>query len=191
MERSLLILSSSKESLDYIALAASEYGFDKISVSESGKDDSRKLITQNLYDLVIINTPLSDEYGHELAAFISENSDSAVIVAAGTKSCRVISDKLKNTNAYIIPRPLTKSSLIQAVDFVLKIRDVFSKLKNTNRQLENKIRDLKIINRAKYTLMQYLRISEDEAHKQIVKRAMDSNVSQVSIAEDILRTYEI
>jgi len=57
--------------------------------------------------------------------------------------------------------------------------------------LETKLRDMKLIDRAKCVLVQYLRISEAEAHRQIQKRAMDMRLTQTEVAQDILKTYEM
>ena len=57
---------------------------------------------------------------------------------------------------------------------------------------ENKeLKDVKLVDRAKCVLVEYLRISEADAHRQIQKRAMDMRVPQVVIAKDILKTYEM
>jgi response regulator NasT len=56
---------------------------------------------------------------------------------------------------------------------------------------ENKIADLKFIERAKFVLAEYLSLTEAEAHRYIQKNAMDRRVRQVEVAKDILKTYEV
>ncbi len=189
MERKILILSSSDEAIENISVSASEYGFDKISYSDGS--NARKLVTDNAYDLVFINVPLSNEYGLELASFIYQNTDSAMIISVSQKSSSMVAEKIGFTGAYVLPRPVNKALLIQAMRFVMHTRETIKTLHDEKSSLETKIKDIKLIDRAKWTLVQYLRISEDEAHKQILKRAMDANVHPRSIAQDILRTYEI
>ena len=48
-----------------------------------------------------------------------------------------------------------------------------------------------VIDRAKCTLVEYLRISEADAHRQIQKRAMDMRLPLAAVAKDILKTYEM
>lgn len=50
--------------------------------------------------------------------------------------------------------------------------------------------EIKLVNRAKCVLIEYLRISEKEAHRQIQKRAMDQRITLTEVAMDILKTYE-
>jgi len=63
-------------------------------------------------------------------------------------------------------------------------------LQKENRELKQKIEDIRIIDRAKYVLISRLNLSEEEAHRAIEKQAMDMRTSKKSIAEDILKTYE-
>ena len=53
-----------------------------------------------------------------------------------------------------------------------------------------KIEDIKMIDRAKCILIQYLNMTESEAHRYIEKQAMDMRTTRKTIAEGILRTYE-
>ena len=64
-------------------------------------------------------------------------------------------------------------------------------LREENLALENRLRDAKLIDRAKCTLVEYLRISESDAHRQIQKRAMDMRLPLAAVAKDILKTYEM
>ena len=48
-----------------------------------------------------------------------------------------------------------------------------------------------MIDRAKCILIQYLNMTEAEAHRYIEKQAMDMRSTKRVIAEGILRTYEI
>ena len=45
------------------------------------------------------------------------------------------------------------------------------------------------MNRAKACLMEYLKLTEEQAHRHIQTQAMNSRKSQREIAEDILKTY--
>ena len=53
-----------------------------------------------------------------------------------------------------------------------------------------KLDDEKIVSRSKLLLIQNLGLSEEEAHKFIEKKAMNSGRTRVDIAFEIVRTYE-
>lgn len=185
---SALIISSGEEFRESAALVAKEYGFGSISVSD-GKE-VRSVIENSSFDLIILNTPLADEFGLELASFIAHNTDAAVIIAAASKNCDSIDKKIGELGICVLPKPLNKPVLLSTIRFAMASRDKLSKLREENRKLEAKLHDQKQINRAKCALIQYLRISEEDAHRQIQKRAMDQRVPEVEVALDILRTYE-
>jgi response regulator NasT len=59
-----------------------------------------------------------------------------------------------------------------------------------NTRLESQIEEARLINRAKCILIQYLRLTEPQAHRYIEKQAMDKRTSRIDIARNILTTYE-
>ena len=59
-----------------------------------------------------------------------------------------------------------------------------------NVRLKKQIDDIRLINRAKYILMEYLSMTEAQAHRYLEKQAMDMRVTKAEIAKSILSTYE-
>ncbi len=64
------------------------------------------------------------------------------------------------------------------------------KLKEQNQKLQNKLEETRLVNRAKCVLIQYLNMTEQQAHRYIEKQSMDLRQSRVVTAESILKTYE-
>ena len=56
-------------------------------------------------------------------------------------------------------------------------------------RLSRELDDVKTVNRAKCCLIQYLNMTENQAHRHIQRLAMDSRKTQREIADDILKTY--
>ena len=63
-------------------------------------------------------------------------------------------------------------------------------LKFQNQKLQDKLEEIRLINRAKCVLIQYLNMTEQQAHRYIEKQSMDLRQSRVVTAESILKTYE-
>ena len=57
-------------------------------------------------------------------------------------------------------------------------------------KLQTKIEETRLINRAKCILIQYLKLTEPQAHKYIEKQAMNQRISKLEVAKNILKTYE-
>ena len=187
MPKSIVIFSEQSETLDNITLAAGEFGFSDISVSEA--DGAVKLVSEKSFDMVFINAPLGNVYGLDIAAAACK-SGCGVILAAPSKRCDEIAKKLGCMNVFILPRPLSKAMLLQTFRFVALTTRNEAELCGEKTRLEQKLQDVKLIDRAKCVLVEVLKMSEADAHRQIQKQSMDRHVPQVVIAQDILKTYE-
>ena len=58
-------------------------------------------------------------------------------------------------------------------------------------KLENSLQEERLVNRAKCILMQYLNMSESQAHRYIEVQSMQLRQTRLQTAESILKTYEI
>ncbi|MGB4438219.1 MAG: ANTAR domain-containing protein, partial [Sedimentibacter sp.] len=54
----------------------------------------------------------------------------------------------------------------------------------------HKIEEIRIVTRAKCVLIQYLNMTENQAHRYIEKQAMDMRTTREEISLSILKTYE-
>lgn len=141
------------------------------------------------YDIIIISTPLEDEFGLDLAAELHKKTSAALIILTKGELAEEVQSKVKFTGAYVIGRPCTKSALLQAIKFAEVAGESLKRLTEEKNRLERQLEDIKIINKAKACLMEYLKLTEEQAHRQIQKQAMDLRKTQKQVAEDILLMY--
>lgn len=142
------------------------------------------------FDVIIISTPLEDEFGLDLAAELHGKSDAGLIVITKGELAEEIQNKLKFTGAFVIGRPTSRASLLQAVRFAGIAGENVKRLTEEKNKLERQIEDMKVINRAKACLMQYLKLTEEQAHRHLQKQAMELGKTLRKAAEDILLTYD-
>ncbi|MCM1055693.1 MAG: ANTAR domain-containing protein [Bacteroides sp.] len=143
------------------------------------------------FDLIVISTPLEDEFGLDLAAELHGKSGAGLIVITKGELAEEVQNKIKFTGAFVIGRPTSKTALLQAARFAEIAGESVKRLTEEKNRLERQIEDMRIINRAKSCLMQYLKLTEEQAHRHIQKQAMDLRKTQRQAAEDILLTYDI
>lgn len=184
----ILIAGKTTEICDSIAELMSEQGDDNVSSFTSGSIVRGVDIT--VFDSVIISTPLSDEFGLDLVADIAKDAKNGIVVLAKREIADEVQRKLKFTGAFVLPRPFSKAMLVQTVKMAEIAHIGMAKLEEENRHLTQQISDIKIVNRAKSMLMQYLNLTEEQAHRHIQKQAMDLRKTQRAVAEDILKTYQ-
>ena len=56
--------------------------------------------------------------------------------------------------------------------------------------MEEKIEEIRLVNRAKWLLIECLSMTEPEAHRYIEKQSMDERISKREVAEYIIKTYK-
>lgn len=184
----ILIAGKTEEICDSIAQLLLELDCDNISTFTSGAIIRGVDISK--FDSVIISTPLSDEFGLDLVADISKDAKNGIVVLAKREIADEVQKKIRFTGAFVLPRPFNKALLIQTIKLAEIAHIGMAKLEEENRQLTQQLSDMKIVNRAKSMLMQYLNLTEDQAHRHIQKQAMDLRKTQRAVAEDILKTYQ-
>lgn len=184
----VLIAGKTEEICDSIAQLLIELDCDNISTFTSGAIIRGVDISK--FDSVIISTPLSDEFGLDLVADISKDAKNGIVVLAKREIADEVQKKIRFTGAFVLPRPFNKALLIQTIKLAEIAHIGMAKLEEENRQLTQQLSDMKIVNRAKSMLMQYLNLTEEQAHRHIQKQAMDLRKTQRAVAEDILKTYQ-
>lgn len=140
-------------------------------------------------DLVIVSTPLRSEFGLNWVADIRSRTDAVILVLAKTEIADDVQNRIKFTGAYVLPRPFTKQSLIQTIKTARMAKENMKLLEQEKSKLTKQLEDMRTIDRAKCCLIQYLNLTENQAHRHIQKLAMDTRRTQREIAEDILNTY--
>lgn len=163
--------------------------FSMIDAVPSGSEGRRRL-QEIEYDMVIINTPLGDEFGIELALDTIEKYLIGVVLIVKNELADQVEAKLMDTTAFVISKPINRQLLTQNIKFVLNSKAKMQRLKEQNEKLQKKMDDIKIIYRAKLCLMGYLDMTEEQAHRYIQKQAMDMRISPRQVAENLIRTYE-
>ena len=63
-------------------------------------------------------------------------------------------------------------------------------IQRENDKLQNQIEEIRLVNRAKCTLIERLSMTEPQAHRFVEKQAMDMRTTRAEIARGILNTYE-
>lgn len=188
MDSVLLVSGSDKES-KIVTQLLKESSYKTVYCTESGSN-ARRLIKDNSYDLIVVNTPLIDEFGHELSIMASETSNSGIVLICKTDIVEDISEKVGYFGVCVVLKPLNKSNFLQSITLVTATRQRMLGLRKENIKLQTKSEEIRLVNRAKRVLIQYLNMTEPQAHRYIEKQAMDTRQTKMEVAKRILTTYE-
>lgn len=150
---------------------------------------ARRALLERRYELVIINAPLTDEMGYDLAMDIVEEYGSSVIIATPPEIYDAIWDYVADYGIMVILKPLDPDHISKGIRFLLANQNRVKQYVEQMQKLEDKMEELKLVSQAKILLMEQKHISEKEAHRLIGKEAMDHGVSRKMVARSIIDTY--
>lgn len=186
---SVLIVSSGEKGKERFGELLRMYGFSDIASAESGAEARRKL-SEYGFDLVLVNCPLKDEFGHELALKLTQESASGVILLVKSELADEVSAKVEDFGVFVLAKPLSRQLFFQTLKLVGAACKRMAGLRQENVKLQSKIEEIRLVDRAKCALIQYLSMTEKQAHHFIEKQAMDMRTTKREIAEGILKSYE-
>ena len=151
--------------------------------------EAKRMLLETDVDLVILNAPLRDEFGTQLALNLSQDN-LCVLMLVPAESFDAVCYKVEDEGILTLSKPVSRSGLLGAIKLLTAMRGKLRKLDRQNQALQEKMQDIRTVNRAKWLLIEIKRMTENEAHYYIEKQAMDMRLSRREVAENIIRTYD-
>ncbi len=186
MER-ILIVSTTEKSRAGLAqfLAACQVQADACFAASGA--EARRALVDGVFDLVLVNTPLPDEFGHELAQDAAHSTLAGVILLARSEIADSVAEKVEDDGVFVVPKPLSRVLLTQALRMTRAARRRMTGLQDENRRLQQRIEDIRAVDRAKCLLIECCGMTEPEAHAYIEQQAMRRRRTKREIAESVIR----
>ena len=148
----------------------------------------RRLTMDRSVDLVILNAPLKDEFGIQLAQDLAENN-LGVLLLTGSDVSEQVSYRVEQSGVITLAKPTTKQSLYITLRALTALRSKLLQMEQKTKALQQKVADIHTVNHAKWLLIQHDHMTENDAHRFIEKQSMDMRLSRREVAESIIRTY--
>lgn len=124
-------------------------------------------------ELVVINSPLMDESGWELAEYIIERTASNCIFMIKDEQAEKLTGRAEKSGIIIVGKPFSRTLLYQLIRTIDIAVERSLKLYRENLRLEEKISEIQTVDKAKFMLMQYKGMTESEAHTYLEQYAMN------------------
>jgi len=185
---SVLVVTASQKITDLFSELLPSGTFYPI-VSASGCNDAKRALISSDYDIIVINTPLGDEFGSDFALDLVQDSSAAVLLLVSSDLYGEVSSKVESYGVMTISKPLNKTTLYTAMTLAYATRARLRAMDKKNKSLSAKMSEIRIVNRAKWALIESLGMTEEQAHHYIEKQAMDLRMPKGDIAVNILKTY--
>ena len=158
------------------------------SVTSAG--EAKRRFVDNPADLVIINAPLPDDFGVQLAIDLSHDQAAGILILVKSDMYEHTAYKVEDHGILTVARPCTRMTLHQTLSLMIATRSKIKAFEEKTQTLQGKMEEIRLVNRAKWLLVSQLSMSESEAHRYIEKNAMDACVKKKEIAERIIKTYD-
>ena len=185
---SVLVVSPAGRGADFLASVFDAPTFDPV-VNASSAGEARRLLSSEQYDLIAVNSPLPDETGIDFCIDAAQGP-SGVMLFVKNDIYEIVSSQCTREGIFVIPKPNTQRNVAQSVTLLCAICERLRKYVKKTRTLREKMDSIRIVNRAKWLLIERLGMTEQDAHGYIEKEAMNRRRTSREIAEEIIRMYE-
>ena len=151
--------------------------------------EAKRMALDYAVDIAILNAPMRDEFGTQLALNLARDNVGVLLLVPG-ESFDGVRDQVEGEGVMALAKPLTRQTLEMGLHMITALRGKLLQMDRRNRALQEKMTDIRTINRAKWLLIEQLRMTESEAHYYIERQAMDTRLSRREVAENIIRSYD-
>ena len=186
---SVLLVSGSEKFNTITAALLPNAEFWPVTIIQCAAEAKRKLLEAE-YDIILVNAPLPDEFGTRLAVDACRETQASVLLLIRRELHDEIYYKVLESGVITLPKPTNEAAMTQMLRTLCAVRERMRRAEERQVSVEKKIEELRLVNRAKWLLIERLHMTEEDAHGYIRRQAMDNRITQREAAEDILRTYQ-
>ena len=180
-----LIVSAGASSNEYISARLAELGYTRPTIIPSGAEARRRMLESD-FELIVVNAPLPDEFGHDLCSSAVEKTDAGVVLLAKAAAAEQLLAPMSEQGVLLLSKPFSNTLFLQAIHLAAASNHRLQLLRQENARIVQ----VRLVSHAKCCLVEREQMNEDAAHRYIEKRAMDTRRSRAEIAQEILDSYE-
>ena len=129
--------------------------------------ETRRALGEDDWPLLVINTPLSDESGIDLAIDAASHTATSVLMLVKAELADQVQAQLENYGVFVVAKPVARPLFDQAIRYAAVLRNRLMTVCAEKAKLEKKLADVRVIDRAKCLLIQYRGLTEEQAHRAI------------------------
>ena len=157
-----------------------------ISRNASG---ARSMLLEKPYDFILVNAPLSDESGSRLCIDASQNKGTVAAIVAANDTYAEVYSKVSVHGVFVIQKPTSQMLMRQALSLMECARERLRTAEKKADKAENRLDAIRVVNKAKWLLIENEGMSENEAHRYVEKAAMDAGIPKKIAAQLIIDSY--
>ena len=184
----VLVVTASKTFRDSAAELLSETRCASVQFA-SDISAAKRAVAETSFDFVIVNAPLPDDAGIRFALDVSDQKNAVVLLLLPPDLYAESSDRAISHGVFLLPKPISKNGFLTAIGWLSSARELVRKSEHKISSVDEKMKEIRIVNRAKWLLIEHRHLSETEAHRAIEKQAMDRCITRLTVAQEIIDLY--
>ena len=185
---SVLLVSSSSGFSDTMRSMLPQNRYDPVQ-TVSSVSGANRILSDQTFDFVIINSQLLDGNGLRLSVDIAAEKNSIPLLLVKNEDYPDFFERSVVHGVYVLAKPLSRATAAVALAWMAASRERLRLSEKKVTSFEDKMTEIRQVNRAKWLLISELNMSEPEAHRYIEKQAMDRCVAKRQVADEIIRMY--
>ena len=183
---SILVLSKSEIPVQILRDMLPRDLYPNILFSSSIAQARRQLIQRKI-NLLIIDIPLKEESGIRFAQEISQRSTPGVLLMMNSSMYHQYAARMEDTGIPVLAKPLSHQALYQSIRLLTTMQKRIEHFEQEKLVFQDKMKEIQIINQAKWLLVEKYNWTEDKAHRHIQKKAMDLCCTKYELAQNIIK----
>ena len=187
MADSLRVLIADDEALHNLALTSQldTLGHQVVATATNGKE-AVELARELKPDLAFLDIRMPVMTGPEAAHQIASDRPIPIIILSAYSDVRTVDEATRSPVFHYLVKPVDPDDLAPAIAVARARFEDWIEAKRQRDQLEVKLEERKLIERAKGLLMDTRNLSEREAYRFLQKTSQDKNTPMVELARKIL-----
>ena len=143
-----------------------------------------------------VNVPIGAGAGavsgwiEDVLSIAGRNPDMQIVLLAGREIFDHVVYRCNCDNIYVFSLPLRRQTLAEVFRIFLVMYGRSARRDAELDRLRTRVNEMSLVARAKCLLIERERMTEEEAHHYLERRAMDSGLSKREAAEDVIRRYD-
>lgn len=185
MSYSTLIVSGYRKFTESLKQILLENDFDDLCIAEN-YNDAKLLADSKPFDIIFIRLSSPDESSLARATQTLAKKSTCTAVFTSPDSYDKLFDMLCTSGVYLIPLSPSKQMLLYSLDWLKAGCERVRQNDRKSLSFDEKIRQLRSINRAVWLLIEREQITEEQAQKQLEDLAEREGISKAEAAEKVI-----
>ena len=139
-----------------------------------------------MFSVLFFSLPLADESGIKLIDELATDSSPPVCVIVRQDIPEKALERLIKDNCYVLKRPVSRSNITLAAELLSSFYGRSADMRARINELERKNNEMKLMSRAKLLLIEKKGMTENDAHRYILHRAMNRQMSIDEVCKEII-----